>query len=85
MHTFTMMTRLALLLSAAAVFAQNPAPVPLSTATINSNGIFPALTVTAASAPNRSECGVGALMPWADRLWMISYLSVPNAGSGTGA
>lgn len=23
-------------------------------------------------------------MPWADHLYMVSYLSVPNAGSGTG-
>jgi hypothetical protein len=45
--------------------------------------------VTAASAPAgvkspRSECGHGALMAWADKLYTISYLSVPNAGAGTG-
>ena len=25
-----------------------------------------------------------ALMPWADRLYMVSYLSVPHYGAGTG-
>ena len=48
------------------------------------NGIFPSLAVSAESAPHRSECGVGALMPWADRLYMVTYLSVPHAGAGTG-
>ena len=28
--------------------------------------------------------GIGALMPWADRLYMLSYLSVPGYGAGTG-
>ncbi|KAK6187618.1 hypothetical protein SNE40_005599 [Patella caerulea] len=50
----------------------------------NVGGIFPDLTVTAESAPKRSECGIGALMAWADNLYMVSYLSVPNAGNGTG-
>jgi len=58
--------------------------VPLSSAFISSSGVFPALTTTADSGPKRSECGHGALMAWADRLWVISYLSVPNAGNGTG-
>lgn len=48
------------------------------------NGIFPSLTVTAKSGPVRSECGTGALMPWADKLYVVSYLSAPDAGSGTG-
>ena len=48
------------------------------------NGIFPHLTATASSGPKRSESGTGALMPWADKLYMVSYLSVPGAGSGTG-
>ena len=37
-----------------------------------------------AGLPKRSESGVGALMPWADKLYMISYLSVPDYGAGTG-
>ena len=55
-----------------------------ASASIASSGVFPSLSVTASSAPTRSECGHGALMAWADRLYAISYLSVPNAGSGTG-
>ena len=51
---------------------------------LNVAGIFPGLTATANSGAPRSECGIGALMPWADRLYMVSYLSVPNAGHGTG-
>jgi len=53
-------------------------------AAVSASGVFPALTVTASTSPNRSECGHGALIAWADRLYALSYLSVPNAGSGTG-
>ncbi|EDQ88254.1 uncharacterized protein MONBRDRAFT_9225 [Monosiga brevicollis MX1] len=60
-------------------FGETPAAQP-----IQINGIFPGLTATAASGPTRSECGTGALMPWADNLYMVSYLSVPDGGSGTG-
>ena len=62
--------------------------VPTDSTTLSSpfhiNGIFPSLAVTAESGPKRSECGIGALMPWADHLYMVTYLSVPNAGAGTG-
>lgn len=30
------------------------------------------LAATASSAPKRSECGIGALMPWADHLYMVA-------------
>eukprot|EP00117_Sycon_ciliatum_P049342 scpid54540/ scgid0282/ len=50
----------------------------------NVNGIFPGITATAASGPVRSESGIGALMPWADSLYMVSYLSNPHGGNGTG-
>jgi hypothetical protein len=33
--------------------------------------------------PSRSECGVGALMPWADALWAVTYNS-HKAATGTG-
>ncbi|KAH9500230.1 hypothetical protein Btru_077526 [Bulinus truncatus] len=66
-------------------------PPPTSTPSVKSvdslfqvNGIFPQYTVIADSGPVRSECGVGALMPWANNLYMVSYLSVPEAGGGTG-
>lgn len=35
------------------------------------------------AASNHSECGVGALIPWADRLYYSTYLAMPNDGSGT--
>lgn len=48
-------------------------------------GIVPKLTVKADQAPIRSEVGIGALMPWAGRLWMVTYLSNRKAsGGGTG-
>ena len=48
-------------------------------------GVVPSLCLKAELGPPRSECGVGALMPWADRLWAISYVSsLRNSGIGTG-
>lgn len=69
-----------------------PAPTPSSSNSSVSSmqmpiqiaGIFPNYSVLAESGPKRSECGIGALMAWADNLYLVSYLSVPNAGSGTG-
>lgn len=34
------------------------------------------------TATNRSEMGVGALMPWADRLYYLTYLADANVGAG---
>ena len=48
------------------------------------SGVVPTIVGTAESAPLRSECGVGAMMAWADALYYVTYLSVPNAGNGTG-
>ncbi len=50
----------------------------------NISGVFPHLHVRADIVPRRTEAGIGALMPWADRLWLITYPSNPNSGSGTG-
>jgi hypothetical protein len=37
------------------------------------------------TGPLRSECGVGALMPWADGLWAVTYNShTPTTGLGLG-
>ena len=33
------------------------------------SGIYPSL----ATFNNEGECGTGAVVPWADRLWVISY------------
>lgn len=40
---------------------------------------------TADTGPVRSECGVGALMPWADALWAVTYNShMQGTGYGLG-
>lgn len=44
---------------------------------------IPNLGVKADTGPPRSECGVGALLPWADALWAVTYNSHKRA-TGTG-
>lgn len=52
---------------------------------LNVSGVFPHLTVKADQVPNRSETGIGALLPWAGKLWMVSYVAhLARSGSGTG-
>eukprot|EP01065_Artemidia_motanka_P048573 TRINITY_DN7853_c0_g1_i1.p1 TRINITY_DN7853_c0_g1~~TRINITY_DN7853_c0_g1_i1.p1 ORF type:complete len:526 (+),score=122.31 TRINITY_DN7853_c0_g1_i1:62-1579(+) len=74
----------AALISAAAVAGQPQHAGESVTSSLQVGGIFPHLTATADSGPKRSEAGIGALMPWADRLYMVSYLSVAKGGNGTG-
>lgn len=50
---------------------------------ININGVFPHLAVKAEHLPQRTETGIGGLMPWADRLWFVTYVA-HKAGSGAG-
>jgi hypothetical protein len=47
---------------------------------------IPNVGVKADSGPNRTESAVGALMPWADVLWAVTYVSSRGykSGSGTG-
>ena len=47
---------------------------------------IPNVGVKADSGPHRTESGVGALMPWADVLWAVTYVSSRGykSGSGTG-
>jgi hypothetical protein len=47
------------------------------------SGVIPSLSVKADILPTRSECGIGALMAWANRLWLITYVS-HKAGTGAG-
>ena len=47
------------------------------------SGVFPHLAVTAGHVP-RSETGIGALMPWAEQLWFITYPANPGQGFGHG-
>ena len=52
---------------------------------INVSGVFPQTAVKADHLPARSETGIGALMPWADRLWFVTYVAHKSAsGGGTG-
>jgi len=44
---------------------------------------IPNIGVKADTGPARSECGVGALLPWADALWAVTYNSHKQA-TGTG-
>ncbi len=51
----------------------------------NISGVFPHLAVKAGHLPQRTETGIGALMPWADRLWFVTYVAHKSpSGSGTG-
>src|ERR1035438_925435 len=47
------------------------------------SGVFPHLAVKAEHQPARTETGIGALMPWADRLWFVTYVA-HKAGTGAG-
>ena len=48
------------------------------------SGVIPSLTMTADHFP-RTEAGIGALMPWANRLWAVTYVAhMTKTGSGTG-
>lgn len=54
-------------------------------APVNVSGVFPHLAVVADAVPARTETGIGALMPWADRLWFVTYVAhKKGSGSGTG-
>jgi hypothetical protein len=64
-----------LLLFSAGVFPQKAELTTPDTPAMQVNGVFPHLTVVGPSDKNRSESGIGALIPWADKLWMIGYVS----------
>lgn len=61
-------------------------PVPTAPSpSVALSGIIPKLTATSGLKGPKSECGIGALVPWADRLWLITYVaSGPGSGTGTG-
>lgn len=49
------------------------------------SGVEPSLSVSADIDTVRSETGIGALMPWAGRLWFITYVAhTARSGGGTG-
>lgn len=74
----TWLARLLVLTIAGVALAQAPEERPLQV-----NGIFPSLTVMAPGAGSDSETGIGALIPWADKLWAIGYVAHIR-GSGIG-
>lgn len=53
---------------ALAAHAQSQTPVQV-------NGVFPNLTVFADGVGSTSETGIGALIPWANKLWAIGYVA----------
>jgi hypothetical protein len=49
------------------------------------SGVIPAYAQTADFGPPRTECGVGCLMPWNGRLYILNYVSHRRqTGTGTG-
>lgn len=56
-----------------------------SSSRIEIGGVFPNLAVKAGRLPARTETGIGALRPWAGRLWFGAYAAhKASSGSGTG-
>ena len=52
---------------------------------LNISGVLPSLAVKATHLPARTETGIGALMPWADKLWFVTYVAhKEGTGGGTG-
>ena len=47
------------------------------------NGVFPKLTVMAKGMGSNSEAGIGALIPWAQKLWAVGYVA-HISGQGLG-
>ncbi len=52
---------------------------------LNASGVYPHLALSAELGPPRTECGVGAMMAWAGKLWLVTYVShKSSSGVGTG-
>ena len=52
---------------------------------LNASGVYPHLALSAELGPPRTECGVGAMMAWAGKLWLVTYVShTSTSGVGTG-
>jgi len=68
--------------SALAAAPERPVPAGETPRPLQVGGVFPHLAVSTPDVPG-SESGIGALMPWADRLWMVTYVAHIK-GEGTG-
>ncbi len=42
---------------------------------VHVNGVFPSLTVMAKGLGSDNEAGIGALIPWAQKLWAVGYVA----------
>ena len=63
-------------------FAQPFQNKQLPAAPVQVNGVFPGLSVVGVHE-GRSETGIGALMVWANKLWMVSYVAhISGGGAG---
>ena len=60
----------------AAALPQDPPPLRIG-------NVLPQATVMASGGGSDSETGIGALIPWADKLWAIGYVAHVR-GSGIG-
>ena len=49
---------------------------------LNISGVLPHLSVSTGNHPFRSESGIGALLSWANKLWMVSYVAHTGTGAG---
>lgn len=49
---------------------------------MNFSGVVPSAAFVASNIGPRSESGIGALMPWADRLWAVTYTSSGSRSGG---
>ena len=56
-------------------YAQSSQPYEWQEATVSIGGAFPHLTMKSTGVGSTSETGIGALIPWADRLWAIDYVA----------
>jgi hypothetical protein len=63
--------------------AEPAAPSPAQSQPIQVNGVFPSLTVYAEGVGSRSEAGIGALIPWANKLRAVGYVAHVS-GTGIG-
>lgn len=69
---------------ASALRGESPASLPTGGDRLVS-GVLPRLSVSASLKGPRSESGIGALMPWGDRLWFVTYTAhTASTGGGTG-
>jgi hypothetical protein len=50
-------------------------PAPANVPPVQVAGVFPAMTVMAKGLGSDSEAGIGALIPWGDRLWAVGYVA----------